>query len=77
VSEGATERSEITGPASDLAALAPVHGQVLALRDAGLSAAAIAAIVGVAVESVPVLIEVAARKRANQVHIPNPKETTR
>jgi len=63
--------------ASDLAGLAPVHGQVLALRAAGFSAEAIAAIVGVAVESVPVLIEVAARKRANQVHIPNPKETTR
>lgn len=67
----------MAGPASDLAGLAPVHGRVLALRDAGLSAAAIAAIVGVAVESVPVLIEIAARKRANQVHIPNPKETTR
>ena len=63
----ADERSPSTelGDVAGLARLAPIHGQVLALRDAGLSADAIAVIVGVTVEAVPALIEVATRKRAN------------
>ena len=41
---------------------APVYGRALALRDSGISDEAIAATLGVAVEAVPALIEVAARK---------------
>jgi hypothetical protein len=45
--------------------LAPVYARVLTLRAEGLSDEAIAIALGVTIEAVPALIEVAARKRAN------------
>jgi hypothetical protein len=76
------EMAPTTGSSGDpcsLVGMAPVHERVLALRDAGLSAEAIAVILGVAVAAVPALIEIAARKRAKHATagpVPNPKETT-
>jgi len=52
-----------TDSTDGLPGLAPVYGRVLALRDAGLSDEAIAITLGVTVEAVPALVEVALRKR--------------
>jgi DNA-binding NarL/FixJ family response regulator len=46
--------------------LAPIYGRVLDLLEAGASNEAIAAVVGISVEAVPALVDVATRKEANR-----------
>ena len=52
-----------TDSTDGLPGLVPVYGRVLARRDAGLPDEAIAMTLGVRVEAVPALVEVALRKR--------------
>jgi hypothetical protein len=57
--------------------LAPIYGRVMELHDAGVSDEAIAVTVGVAVEAVPALIEVAVRKHAHHADAHTPRTDER
>jgi hypothetical protein len=54
--------------------LAPIYGRAVELRDAGASDETIARALGVVVEAVPTLIEVALRKQAHQADGDTPRE---
>jgi hypothetical protein len=57
--------------------LAPIYGRALELRDAGASDETIAVTLGVVVEAVPTLIEVAVRKRAHEANADTPRKDER